>query len=359
MERKILQNQAVSILNETLHAEMSGDYSRGYQLLSVFWNDFRVKPNTAELSEDIVAEIFLRCGSISGYLGRSGKISEAQEISRTLLFDAKQKFFQIRMEAKEAECDNYISLTYERIGDIKTAREFLENAFDKNISISHPVRLFSHIIDSLLNLTEKNHEIIINNSLMLESLFQNCPNKNFQGCFYNHYGLALKHLGKTNEAMDKFLSARHLFFEIGHHQYCGALENNIAHLYLYMLQYKEAHNFAKKAENTFKLVGDFCRQGYSLDTQACIYLSEGEYEKAMDCADKALKLLQNGENKLFLLNTYKTKINILLRLKNPSEAVETFQKAKTIAEQIDESTLEKFVTEMKSLFVDESVQISG
>ncbi len=359
MERKITQIEAISILNESLKAEMSGNYLNAYQLLSVFWNDFRVNPDTAELSDDIVAEIFLRCGSISGYLGRSGKIFEAQETSRALLFEAKQKFLNLQLSSKEAECDNYIALSYERTGEINIAREYLENAFEKNISIDHPVRLFSHIIDSLLHLAEKDYAIIIQNSLLLESLFQVCPNKSFKGCFYNHYGLALKNLDKIDEAMDKFLTARQLFFELEHHQYCGALENNIAHLYLSQKQYKEAHNFARKAENTFKLVGDFCRQGYSFDTQAAIYLAEKDYEKALECAEKGIKMLQNGENKLFLLNTYKTKIKALLLLRDVSAAAENFTKAELIAEQIDEPSYKSFTAEIMPLFGKEIIRFAG
>ena len=357
-ERKILQIEAISILNESHKAEMSGDYLNAYQLLSVFWNDFRVNPNTAELSDDVVAEIFLRCGSISGYLGRSGKINEAQETSRKLLFEAKQKFTKLQLSSKEAECNNYISLSYERTGDIKTAREYLESAFEADISIDHPVRLFSHIIDSLLHLAEKDYEIIIQNSLLLESIFQDCKNKNFKGCFYNNYGLALKNLGKTDEALDKFLTARQLLYEIEHHQYCGLLENNIARLYTSTNQFKEAHNFAIKAENTFKLVGDFCRQGYSLDTQATIFLAEENYEKALKFAEKGIKLLQSGENKLFLLNTYKTKIKALLELKDISGAAENFTKAEFIAEQIDETIYKNFTTEIMPLFGSENIQFA-
>ena len=318
MERKISPVQAVSILADVSEAEMDGDYSRAYQLLSVFWNDFRVQPNTAELSDDLVAEVFLRCGSVAGYLGRSRKIPEAQDVSRNLLTEAKQKFLQLGLEAKVAECDNYLALTYERIGDVRNARDYLNSAFSRDIPINHPIRLYSHIIDSLLNLVEKNYEGIIQSSIMLENLFQDCPNKIYQGCFYNNYGLALKNLDRTDEALDKFLSARHFFFEARHHQYCGLLENNIARLYTVSGQFKEAHNFASKAENTFKLVGDFSRQGYSLDTQANIFLAEGNYAKALEFAEKGIKFLNNGENMMFLLETHKTKIKTLIHLKQTS-----------------------------------------
>jgi len=347
MERKVSPVQAVSILADVFEAEMNGDYSRAYQHLSVFWDDFRVQPNTAELSDDLVAEVFLRCGSVAGYLGRSRKIPEAQEVSRNLLSEAKQKFLQLGLEAKVAECDNYLALTYERIGDVKNARDYLNSAFSRNIPINHPTRLYSHIIDSLLNIAEKNYEGIIQSSIMLENLFQDCPNKIYQGCFYNNYGVALKNLERTDEALDKFLSARHFFFEAKHYQYCGLLENNIARLYTISGQFKEAHNFAGKAENTFKLVGDFSRQGYSLDTQANIFLAEGNYAKALEFAEKGIKFLQNGENMMFLLDTHKTKIKTLIHLRQTSEAMDSLAKTEQIARQIDPATAANFIAEME------------
>lgn len=355
METRISSVQAISILADVSEAEMNGDYSRAYQLLSVFWNDFRIQPNTAELSEDIVAEVFLRCGSIAGYLGRSRQISGAQDVSRNLLSEAKQKFLQLDLKAKVAECDNYLALSYERVGDVKNARIFLNSAFSIDIPVNHPTRLYSHIIDAMLNLAEKNYQQVIQSSILLENLFQNCDNQIYQGCFYNHYGLALKNLGKFDEALEKFLTARQFFFEARHHQYCGASENNIARLYTISRQFKEAHNFAGKAENTFKLVGDFCRQGYSLDTQASVFLAEKNYKKALEYAEKGIRYLQNGENLMFLLETLKTKIKALTYVHKHSEALECVAKAGQVAKQIDAETEAKFLAEIE-IFLDEHSQ---
>lgn len=344
MERKISSLEAVSIINEVFEAELIGDYSRAYQRLAVFWNDFRVKPDIRELPADIVAEVFLRCGSIAGYLGRSKHLANAQEISRNLLSEAKERFTQLGTEAKIAECENYLALSFERVGDVKRARQFLESAFMRNLQINHPSRLHSHIIDSLLKLAEKNFEEIIQSSIILEGLFLQCENSIYKGCFYNHYGLALKNTGKTEDALDKYLTARYFFFEAGHHPYCGALENNIANLYLAEKHFKEAHNFAQKAENSFKLVGDFSRQGFALDTRANVFLVEGELTMASDFSDKAIKLLQNGENLNFLAEAYLTKTKILIKLGRRAEALESSKKAKEIAGKID-GQIEKSIVE--------------
>ncbi len=353
MERKISSLQAVSIINEVSSAELIGDYSRAYQLLAVFWNDFRVKPDIRELPADIVADVFLRCGSVAGYLGRSKHLTNAQEISRSLLTEAKERFIQLGSEAKISECENYFALSFERVGDIKNAVRFLESAFVRDIPINHPTRLHSHIIDSLLKLAEKKYADIIQSSLVLESLFQQSDNNIYKGCFYNHFGLALKNTGNTIEALDKYLTARFFFFEAEHHQYCGALENNIANLYLAEKQFKEAHNFARKAENSFKLVGDFSRQGFALDTRANIFLAEGEFEKSCEFSDKAIKLLKNGENLNFLAEAYTTKAKTLIKLNRKKEALEVSEKAKEIVAKVDGQIEKNINSEIEQIFSNE------
>lgn len=351
MERKISPSEAVSIINQVVEAELIGDYSRAYQLLAVFWSDFRIKPDIRELPADVVGEIYLRCGSIAGYLGRSKHLSNAQEISRNLLSEAKEIFARIESEAKIAECENYLALSFERTGDVTNARHFLQAAFAANISMNHPIRLYSHIIDSLLKISEKRFDEIVSSSVILENLFEQCENNIYKGCFYNHFGLALKNTGKTDDALDKYLNARYFFFEAGHHQYCGALENNIANLYIAEKLFKQAHDFAQKAENSFKLVGDYSRQGFALDTRANIFMFENDFEKALEFSDKAIKLLQNGENLNFLTEAFLTKIKILKNLGRETEALEISEKAKETVGKIDGQIEKNFAEEIDRVFL--------
>ena len=205
-----------------------------------------------------------------------------------------------------------------------------------------------------MKIAEKNYEKVIQSSIALEGLFHQSDNSIFKGCFYNHFGLALKNTGKTDEALDKYLTARIFFFEAEHHQYCGALENNIANLYLAEKQFKEAHNFAQKAENSFKLVGDFSRQGFSLDTRANIFLAEEKFEKAIEFSDKAIKLLKNGENVNFLAEAFLTKTKILVKLNRHTEAKEFSTKAKEIVAEIDGQIEKNIVSEIDDLFMNRS-----
>ncbi len=354
MERTISPLEAISIVNEVFKSELIGDYSAAYQRLSVFWNDFRVKPDIRELPADIIADIYLRCGSIAGFLGRSKHLANAQEISRNLLNEAKEQFENLDAKSKIAECENYLAISFERTGDIKAARNCLGSALAKDIPFQHPVRLYSHIIASMLDLTEKKYEQVIQSSLSLENLFQESEIAVYKGCFYNHYGLALKNCGMNDEALDKYLTARYFFFEAGHHQYCGALENNIANLYLADKQFKEAHNFAQKAENSFKLVGDFSRQGFSLDTRANVFLAEKQFEKACEFSDKAIKMLGSGENSNFLAEAYLTKTKTLIKLGRRNEALIFAEKAKEVTAKFDARIEKNLSEEIAHLFPEKS-----
>ena len=334
------QNRA---LTEALEAEMSGNHSLAYEILSPFWKDVTEMPETVGLSVGESAEVYLRCGSVVGFLGRSRKIENAQEIARNLLKESLTRFQDLQLKEKIAECENNLSLTYERIGLISEAREHLQKALEVKIPNTHPTRLYSHIINSLLDLAESNYLLILENFALLESTFSEHANNLFKGCFFNNVGLALKNLDRNEEALEKLLTARYWFTKAEHFVYCGLVENNLARLYVRDERFIEAHHFAQKAENTFKLVGDISRNGYSLNTRAEIFLAEEEYEKALEYAEKSIDLLENDENLFYLVKTLKSKAVCLTKLGKKDEVKETIDQAFSIAENLDQ----KIIAELK------------
>lgn len=340
------QNQA---LTEALEAEMSGNHSLAYEILSPFWKDINEMPETEGLSVGESAEVYLRCGSVVGYLGRSRKIENAQKIARKLLKESLKRFQNLELKEKIAECENAIALTYERVGLIPEAREHLQKALEIEIPNTHPTRLYSHIICSLLDLAESNYLLILENCAVLESTFLEHANFLFNGCFFNNYGLALKNLDQIEEALEKLLTARYWFTKAEHFIYCGLVENNLARLYAKDERFIEAHHFAQKAENTFKLVGDISRRGYSLNTRAEIFLAEEEFEKAWEYADKSLDLLKNDENLFYLVKSLKSKAVCLTKLGKNDEVKETLDRAFEIAENLDQKVLVELKKEILPL----------
>jgi tetratricopeptide (TPR) repeat protein len=113
---------------------------------------------------------------------------------------------------------------------------------------------------------------------------------------------------------------------------------------------KEAHKSAKSATENFKKLGDKTREGYSLDTQAYIYMSEGKYVEALACAKEAIKMLSDGENYCYLANSMQTKSHIELYLKHNEASLKTMIASVNIASiHISQSQANKFIDEYAEL----------
>jgi len=73
------------------------------------------------------------------------------------------------------------------------------------------------------------------------------------------------------------------------------------------------------------------REGYSLETRAQIFAAEGKFEKALKFVNEAIELLEGGESYRNLVESYRTKIRILLGLNRLTEALTVMTAAHNIA----------------------------
>ena len=89
----------------------------------------------------------MRCGGVIGFLGNSQQITNAQEISKDLLTEARFHFLALYNFEKIAECENYLALAYWRTGELVEAGDWLKNLFPE--SCPNPVRCgFIHILST-------------------------------------------------------------------------------------------------------------------------------------------------------------------------------------------------------------------
>jgi hypothetical protein len=120
-------------------------------------------------------------------------------------------------------------------------------------------------------------------------------------------------------------------------------------LYKTLKDYEKAHRMIDTATVTFKKIKDRSREGFSLDTKAAIYQSEGKCEKALKTIEKAIGILRLGENKTYLVETFGTKIKILISMNDVSGAtfclMEAVETAKT---QISEEAANNLVKEYET-----------
>jgi tetratricopeptide (TPR) repeat protein len=338
-------------LSEVVHAEENGQYEKAFRLLTPFWNDYEQFPNTIGLAGEQSAEVFLRFGGVIGFLGNTQRISNSQEISKNLLTQARRRFISLSIPEKIAECENYLALAYSRTGEFTEAFDWLNESLSRKLPENHPIRINTYVVEALLDMDAGKFEKIIRRSGELAGVFEKFASDLHKGCFYNHLAVAHKNLGEPDKALNFLKAARDLFKKASHEIFYGAAENNLAQLYHQIGIFPEAHLCAQKARRIFEQTGDRLREGFCLETQAQIFAAEGNPAQALNYVNQAIELLEGGEGYRKLVDSYRTKVRILILLDRLPEALTVMTAAHNLAALYISPALSKEIIEDVAEFI--------
>lgn len=300
--------------------ERCGKYEEGLAETREFWPDTNFLPNFEGLEPRDAAELLLRCGSLFGYLGHKKQLPNAQEKSKNLLTEARNRFLDIYDIEKVAECENYLALSYWRLGEMNEAETYVETALSHDLPSTNAVRLYSVIILTIVQLATKRFEESARLLGETEYDFVKCDDAFLLGSFSSHMGIALNKLGRGPEALGRFKAARMYHQRSGHEPYLAMVDNNLALTYKAHGKFNLAHSASDSATDIFGKLKNRNNEGFSLDTKAGIYIAEGKYEEAVQIADKALAILQKGDNTAYRIETLMTKVKALVFMGDISEA---------------------------------------
>jgi tetratricopeptide (TPR) repeat protein len=345
---KGLHTQAASLLKQLLKFEKCGRYEEALAHLEDIWEDPSGLPRVDDFEPRAAAEIILRCGSLIGFHGHNNQIQDAQERSKNLLTEAHRRFLKIADREKTAECENYLALAYWRTGELVEAETWVESALAYHLPASNNTRIYSHLIKSLIFLSDGRYDEIVLNLGKIEADFMECGDAFLTGSFRTNLGLALKNLGRTTEALKNFELAGYYHRKSGHQIYLGTVENNLAQLYKTENRFGKAYAAINCALKIYKKVKDRTREGSSLDTKAQIYFAEGKYADALKTSEKSINILTKSENAAYLVESYSTKVKALLYMEDFSAATFCLVEAVNIAKQkISEAAAENLVREFE------------
>src|ERR1700752_273841 len=83
--------------------EEAGEVDRAAETVSPFWSGLLNRPNTNGLTDDAQAELLLRAGTLTGWLGSSKQVSGAQEVAKDLISETAERFLKLGLDEKVAE----------------------------------------------------------------------------------------------------------------------------------------------------------------------------------------------------------------------------------------------------------------
>jgi AraC-like DNA-binding protein len=323
MANSCISQKVKELIQIAKKLETVGKYEEAVAVLSPYWTNMMQRPNVSKLNKEEQAEILLRCGSLAGFIGNCRQLKNSQDTALKFITEAFELFTALGKIEKISECETYMASTFQRLGRLDDANNWINRAFQHKIADNCEVRLHSYVIESLILMSEKNYAKLVERCKNVEMFFRSSSNLFFQGVFNTNYGIGLSRLGELDKAFERFTIAEFFYNKSEHHYYLAQVENNIAILHQKAERYDLAHQFAIKSIERLRKFGDKNREGNSLDTRSQIFMSEGKYAEALACANEAVKLLQKGENYLYLENSLQTKSHIQLYLKDYSGLMET------------------------------------
>ena len=320
--------------------EEAGEFAQAVETLKPYWKNLGERPQVDGLDKTAQAELLLRSGTLTGWLGSARQLAGAQELAKDLISESASLFAGLGLLEKAAEAGVDLAICYWREGALDEARVTLR-----------------HVLDTLKDQTsEQRLRALLNIAIVekvatreLEALriyreaapsFDLSTNHALKGKFHNSHATLLKTLGLSEDREDyldlalvEFTAASFHFEQAGHKRFQGRVENNVGFLFASVGRFEEAQDHLGRAHALLLGVGDHGGAAGCEDTRAQAYLLEGKNAEAEKAAASAVRKLTQGGEQSMLAEALTTHGKALARLAQFEAAKTNLDQAMDIAQR--------------------------
>lgn len=320
--------------------EDSGNYEAARGALGELWYNVGERPGLDGLDQHTAAELLLRAGSLTGWIGSANTVEGAQESAKDLISESKAVFESLGEKDKVAEAYVDLAICYWREGAFDEARVTLREALvllgDKNSEQKARALLNNSIVDSFSG--RFNDALNILNEA--RPIFEESQSNAAKGRFHFQFGIVLKKLGVaerredyTDRALVEYTAASYHFEQSGHTRYRARVENNIGSLLFITGRFAEAHEHLDRAHLLFTSLKDSGSAAQVDDTRARVLLAQERNSDAEKIARSAARRLEKGDELALLAEALTTHGVALARLGRYEESRLTLERATDLASQ--------------------------
>jgi tetratricopeptide (TPR) repeat protein len=320
--------------------EAAGRVEEARTLLSGYWQRIGERPRLTGLDELNQAELLLRVGTLSGWIGSAKQIPGAQEIAKDLLSESASIFERLGQTEKVAEAGVDLGICYWRSGALDEARITFDDAIQRLGNLESEQRLRAILNKGIVEQVSARSKEALQMLSEAEPLFEKSENYALKGKFHNELATVLKNVGlaeRREDYIDKSLmqyTAASLNFELaGHERFLSVVENNISSVFSHLERFEEAHQHLDRALAIVARLDDKGQRAQFEDTRARVYLRQGRLAEAEKMARSAVKGFRSGDEQSNLAFALTTHATALARLGQTSEALARLNEAVSIATQ--------------------------
>ncbi|HKS28108.1 MAG TPA: sigma 54-interacting transcriptional regulator [Pyrinomonadaceae bacterium] len=320
--------------------ESAGNYEAAREALKGVWERIGQRPDIDGLSRPTAAEVLLRTGSLSGWIGSARQIEGSQEIAKNLISESIALFDELNELEKSCEAQSYLAICYWREGAFDEARVILREELARLEGKGSPQERRAMVNLAVVEESAKRHHDALKILLEAAPLFESSENHLQRGGYHNQLGNVLKNLGAAEKRTDyidralvEYTAASFHFGEAGNLRYKARVENNLGSLFFTHGKFAEAHEHLNRARRLFDSLKDKGSAAQVDDTRAKAFLAEGRSTEAEKVVRGAVRMLEEGGERALLSEALTTWGTALARLELYEEARETLERACEIAYQ--------------------------
>jgi CheY-like chemotaxis protein/tetratricopeptide (TPR) repeat protein len=302
------------------------------------WAGLGERPVLEGLDEATAAEVLLRVGVLTGWIGSTKQIEGAQEAAKNLITESLTTFEALRDTVKTAEAQTELGYCYWRQGALDEARVIFREALTR-LSADSEVRAIALLRLAIVEGSAKRYNDALRIDVEAAPLFEKSTNSAHKGKFHNQFGFVLKNLGAAEKrddyidrALIEFAAASFYFEQAGHTRYQACVENNLGMLFGTARKFSEAHRHLDRAQALFTSMKDSVHTAQVDDTRARILLAEGRIPEAEKIVRSAVRVLERGGEQSLLAEAMTTHGLVLARMCSHQPALLTLRRAVEVAQ---------------------------
>jgi len=317
--------------------EEAGNYEAARGAMGDLWQHVDARPQLEGLDERTAAEVLLRAGTLSGWIGSAKQIEGAQEIAKNLISESRAIFESLHETEKAAEALTDLAYCYWREGAYDEARVILREALSRLAGTDSEQKAVVLLRTAIVEASATRYNDALRILTEATPLFA-ARNHAIRGKFHMNLATVLKNLGTaehredyTDRALVEHTAASFHLEKAGHTRYCAAVESNLGFLLFKLDKFAEAHPHLDRARRLFVGLKDSVHIAQVDETRARVLLAQGRNSEAERIALVSVHTLEKGGEQALLAESLTTHGIALARLNRHEQARFTLQRAIEVA----------------------------
>jgi tetratricopeptide (TPR) repeat protein len=335
----VVADDALPLCELARQFEEAGEYEQAREVLEPFWKGPGNRPSISGLTDPVKAELLLRTGTLTGWIGSARQIPGAQEAAKDLISESSSIFERLGITEKAAEASVDLGICYWREGAFDEARITLRHVLDILGESQTEQRLRALLNLAIVEKAATRDSEALRIYSDAATLFDRSSNDALKGKFHNSHANLLRTIGlsenKTefvDKALVEYAAASFHFEQADHKRNQARVENNVGYLFATIGRFPDAHDHLKRALSLMKTLNDQGGTAMVEDARAQTFLMEGKNADAERTAREAVKVLSGGGEQGVLAEALTTYGKALARLGKINDSKLNLEKATEIAQ---------------------------